>query len=693
MAKLTVPIDSQVFIATIELIDRNKRPEYIFENLYMVLGGEHTVLGAYAVEAREYWESRCCSMLEYATPAELYEVALQGKLPKVQAREKDVILRLSRALCDEARLNYFAPSDEIAVNNCYYAEALLKHINHKSGLLRLYIDFPHALRRRDMSHEFLYEIAQKALVLAQETGEKEGELQALNNLGHLSELNNNFRQALEFYQQEQDVLDTIITENGIDDSPNTIPEEYLMPKAVVFFAIGKCKGILGDIRETVRMCNLAAEYAARIEHDDICVHIHLLLARSYNTLGVYHSALQHLIPASSIAKALKSPFLVGQVKMYTAITYSKIGEFERAIEYGLKAVETYKLYQPIAEYLIVCGRVGSIMVTGGELERALELFHNNLKTIEECKQPINLEQPINLDWQKALILRQLAQISVIKQKWDEALAYLSYPLQIVEDMNNLPHLIAETLIIATDAYIGATLFDTAAELAARTLEISLKNNDLEKQYIAHKQLATIAELQQNVSTAYYHYKEFHRLKEQAFNNESDQRSKNMLILLEEKEALRTAQAERLRLYELEEEIAQLSSALVHREQALKEIRTTLRTMKSSNEHAEQVVQVLQSVIRSSEIAVTTNATKTSKLIDETLDAHFPTLSRIQRVLCTYIALGHTTKEIATMMGISVQSAHTQRYRVRLRIGLSSQESLDYTIKQAVKNYSERKLRE
>ena len=686
MSKLTIPIDSHVFIETVESLDRNKRPEYIFEHLCRVMGGEENVLLPIAVEAREYWETRCCSMLEYASAAELYETAMQGKLPKVHTREKDVILRLSRALCDEARLHHLSPSDEIAVRNCYHAEALLKHINHKSGLLRLYIDFPHALRRRDVPYDFLVEISTKALELARETGEQEGELQVLNNLGHLGEVNNNFNQALGYYQQALSVLDTIISENTIDDSPHNIPKEYLMPKAVTLFNIANCNGILGDIRDAVKMGIQAAAYAARIEDDDVCVHIHLLLARSYGTLGIYHSALQHLIIASTIAKALNSPFLIGQTKLLTSVTYSKIDQFPKAIELGLQAIEAFKLYQPFTEYVIVCERIGTIMVAGGELERALELFHSTLNAIEEYK------QPNNLDWQKALILRQLAQISVMKQDWAQALSYLTFPLLIADDKNYLPHLIAETFIIAADANIGARQFDRAAEFAGRTLEIGLQSNDVEKQYTAHQQLATIAEMQQDISTAYSHFKEFHRLKEQAFNTESDQRSKNMLLVLEEKEALRLAQTERLRRYELEEEIGQLTTALVHREQALKEIRTTLRTMKSSSEHAEEVVQVLQSVLRTSENTVT-NATKTNKLLDEALEAAFPLLSRVQRDLCKYIAIGHSTKEIATMTGISVQSVHTQRYRVRQRIGLSESESLDYTIKQAVKNYSEQKLRE
>ncbi|MBI3258553.1 MAG: tetratricopeptide repeat protein [Ignavibacteriae bacterium] len=678
MTKLTVPLHSGQFHETLESLDRSQRPEYIFENLYRVMGGDENSLLNYAVEAKVYWEKRCCSMLEYSSPAELYQAALQGKLPKVHTRERDAILRLARALCDEARFGFHSETDEIIVNDCYYAEALLCHINSKKGLLRLYIDFPHALRRREISFEILEGFCIKALAIARETGEQEGEMQALNNYARIHEMNRDFRKALNYHTQALEVLENIIKGNNIDDSPHTIPIEYLFPKSALLFAAANCKGALGEIKDTIALCNQAAAFVNRLEHDDLGVHIHLLLARSYSTLGEHQSALKYLLFSASIAESLKSPFLIGQTKMLIANTYSKLGDFQKAIEYGLEAVDAYKHHESLSEYLIVCGRIGSIMVSGGEFDRATEFFNDILQTIEKT------DKSVNLDWQKSVILQQLARIAIHRKQWDNALLYLQFPLELIDDEKKLPHLIIEILVIATDAFIGANQYDKASNLAERALTVCKQSNDLHNQYRVHEQLAKISEQRNDTTGAFYQYKEFHRLKEQVFNEESDQRNKNMLLILEEKEAIRVAQAERLRRYELEEEIGQLSTALVHRDQALKEIRSALKSMKSTNDQVEQFVQVLQTVLRTTERTTATISTKTYKTIDEVIEKKFPSLSRVQRELSRFIVLGYTTKDIAGLMGISVQSVHTQRYRVRTRLGLGDEESLDSVIKLAVK---------
>ncbi len=678
MTKLTVPLDSQVFVSTVESLERSQRPEYIFENLLKVMGGNGNELFKYAVEARIHWESRCCAMLEYSNPQELYQAAMMGLLPKVNAREKEVIHRLARSIRNEAQLDDLSLTDELAIEGCYRAEALLKHINNKLELLWVYLALPQALKKRTLTTEILSEINHKALALAQELGAKEEEMQVLNSFGRISELNHDLASSLQYYLKALDILNGIIKENNIDDSPRTMPKEYLMPKAALLFSIGNCKGFLGDIRDTITFCTQAAAYASRLEKDTLIVFIHLLLARSYSTLGAYHTSIEHIVHAGAIAEEVNSPHLIGKTKQFAASTFHKLGDFQKGIEFGLQAMSFCKIYESHSNYLLISARVGAMMVSAGEFERAQKFLNDILASIE------NEDKSINLNLQRIAVFRQLARIEVHYKNWEKALFYLEFPMQVIEDELTLPQTVADTLIIATDAHIGAKMYDSAAGFAERILNIGLTSNDMHQQYIAHQQLATIAELQGNITVAYHHYKEFHRIKEQIFNDESDQRNKNMQILLEEKEALRIAQAERLRRYELEEEIGQLSTALVHREQALKEIRSTLRSMKSTNEHAEQVVQVLQSVIRSSENTTTTGSTKTYKLIDEAIAANFPKLSRVQRELCRFVALGHSTKDIARLMGISVESVHTQRYRIRTRLSLGDSISLDLVIKQAVK---------
>lgn len=678
MTKLTVPIDFELFRSTVETLERTQRAEYIFENLHTVLGGDHDTLWKYAVEAKVFWEKRCCSILEYSTPQKLYEAALSGQLPKTEWREKELIVRLARSLRYESSYCDVSVLDNESVAACYQAEALLKHINNKRELLGLYIHFPEALRIQNPPIETLTSINHQALALAQELGEKQCEMEVLANFGRVSELERNYNAALQYFRQSLDILDGIIKENNIEDSPRTISKEYLPHKANLLFNIAKCELYLGNIREAVTIGNQAIAYTTGMQNDIISVNLHQLLGRAYSTLGAHHNAIEHLVQASTMAELLESPFLIGQTKTFIAIVYNRMRDFQKAIEYALEAISILQPFQSIREYLVDSERVGSMMVSIGEFDRAQMLFIDLLTTIE------NTDKSINLDWQKAAILRQLSRIAIKQERWNDAILYLQDQMTTLDDERNLRPLVLETLLVATEAHIGAKLYEIATNLAERSLRISETAQDLQSQYTAHRQLSIIAEQVGDFTRAYHHHKEFHRIKEKVFNDESDARNHNMIILLEQQEAVRSAQAERIKRFELEEEVGMLSTALVHREQALKEIKTTLRAMKYTNEHAEQVVEVLKTVIRTSENTVAVNSTKTYKMIDEKIESAFPALTKIQRELCRFILLGHSTKDVARMMNISVQSVNTQRYRIRSRLALSDGESLDFVIKQAVK---------
>ncbi len=679
LTKLAVPLDFEVFVDTVEKLERSHRAEYIFENLKSVLGGDYAILLKYAVEARMYWEKRCCTMLEYQTPNELYQTALNGELPKLELREKEVILRLARTLRDESKLSdIIAPTDETSVSACYRAEALLKHINNKHELLSVYIHFSYALRRQNAKENFISVINHKALILAEELGAKDEEMQVLINFGRMYDHNLDYTTSIQYYKRSLGILDTIIVENNINDSPNTIPNEYLLPKAILLYYIAHCNLYLGDVRNAVTLGNQAATFAEKLQKDSIIIYIHQLLSRAYGLLGAHHTALEHLLLSRSIAEMLNSQSLIGATKLMIAATYTKLGEHQKAIEYGQQAILISEQYESLAKHLAISSKVGSIMIEASEYDLAHELFEDLLAIIE------NADKSINLATQKSVILRHLAGIAVHRKLWDDALAFIEYPLQHIEGNLQLSQIVIDILSVATDIHIGLKQYDKARDYAFRNLKISAESNALQNQYTAHKHLAIIAEIHSDFTTAYHHHKEFHRLKEQVFNDESDKRNKNMMILLEQQEAVRSMQAERIRRFELEDEIGQLSTALVHREQALKEIRSTLRLMKSTNQHAMQVVEVLQTVIRSTENVALATSSKTYKQVDEKIETTFPSLTKIQRELCRFIALGHSTKDIAGLMNISAQSVNTQRYRIRTRLGLSEAESLDFVIKQAVK---------
>lgn len=80
----------------------------------------------------------------------------------------------------------------------------------------------------------------------------------------------------------------------------------------------------------------------------------------------------------------------------------------------------------------------------------------------------------------------------------------------------------------------------------------------------HQLLAEVYEAQGDLSEALYQYKRFHAIKDQVFNEESDQRIRNLQILHQTEAARREAEIYRLKnvdLVEALEKVKQLSGLL------------------------------------------------------------------------------------------------------------------------------------
>ena len=58
--------------------------------------------------------------------------------------------------------------------------------------------------------------------------------------------------------------------------------------------------------------------------------------------------------------------------------------------------------------------------------------------------------------------------------------------------------------------------------------------------------------------------------------------------------------------------------------------------------------------------------------------HHPGLSNSERMMCAYLKMNLSTKEIAPLLKISVRGVETMRYRLRKKLGLEREDSLtDY----------------
>lgn len=134
---------------------------------------------------------------------------------------------------------------------------------------------------------------------------------------------------------------------------------------------------------------------------------------------------------------------------------------------------------------------------------------------------------------------------------------------------------------------------------------------------------------------------------------------NELLELKNKELATSS----LKLIEKDEILAALKDKLSQGNGDLKapELRKLVRTISHSNaQNWEEFETRFMSV---------------NKTFYEKLNANFPKLSRGDQKLCALVKLNLSSKEMAKLLGISIESVHTNRYRLRKKLGLSRETSL------------------
>ncbi|MEM9847231.1 MAG: hypothetical protein AAF847_05035 [Bacteroidota bacterium] len=126
------------------------------------------------------------------------------------------------------------------------------------------------------------------------------------------------------------------------------------------------------------------------------------------------------------------------------------------------------------------------------------------------------------------------------------------------------------------------------------------------------------------------------------------------------------------------ELTTFTLKLIEKDEFLSELKE-----KIDGKNEDLSLQEVKRIIRKININSTENWEEfEAKFIDvnkafyENLRSHFPNLTRGDRKLCALLKLNLSSKEMARLMGISVESVHTTRYRLRKKLGLEKGEDLN-----------------
>lgn len=174
-----------------------------------------------------------------------------------------------------------------------------------------------------------------------------------------------------------------------------------------------------------------------------------------------------------------------------------------------------------------------------------------------------------------------------------------------------------------------------------------------------------------------------KMKEMAKEYEEERARQEKQIMLLEKETLEHD------LQHKSQEMANLMINFVRKNEMLNDIKAEIAKVIASLKGESAREGKKQLLLISSKIDANMQSDEVLKRIEEQFDlihnnfmkrlhAKHPTLSNNERMMCAYLKMNLSTKEIAPLLNISVRGVETIRYRLRKKFGLEREDSLvDY----------------
>ncbi|RNC86801.1 MAG: hypothetical protein ED556_05095 [Winogradskyella sp.] len=259
-----------------------------------------------------------------------------------------------------------------------------------------------------------------------------------------------------FSQQSKKQDSLINVYNNLDDG---IPKVKILEE--LFYA-----NVYNDPSEGEKYARLGKALTQKIDNKEgygVAIY-HLGVSKQLQTQ--LDSALNYYEEASTFFKKYDDmPHYASVVSAISDIERRR-GNFDSAIKYIIEAYEIHKNVKDQLRYGIGVGNLGGIYNDMGNKKLAIEKSIEALKILDTVKQ-----EP----WRKADLLRQVGQIELSRENFDESLKYLNRALKVYQDTNdNIWQ--AYTLTDIGNNYLDSKNYDDAETTYNKALKISEEFN-------------------------------------------------------------------------------------------------------------------------------------------------------------------------------------------------------------------------
>ena len=466
----------------------------------------------------------------------------------------------------------------------------------------------------------------------------------------------------------------------------------------------------GDYTEAIDYCTKARKVAENMADSVKLAKVLNILGNIQHNLGNYARALDHFFLSLDIRKRAGNHSSTSIPLTNIGLVYKDMREYDKAGEAFKECLEIDKQAKDTFGLSLDYNHLGIVLKKAQKYDLAKENF---LKSLALAGQLRDI-------FQKSIVLNNLGLVAAEVGNFGQAIKYLEEALAIKRELK-MKGAIAETANYLAEVHMKNGDFTSARRLSGEALEISSEIGSKDQVRKAFQVLSGTSEASGDTREALEYYKNFKQYEDSMFNEtrarqiaemetiyESDKKGKQIaeLTIARQQDALKRNRfvtaltimlclslvfglgmhyrnrknkqitVARIKSYELT--LDNFTQSLLEKNQQIEALNMDLEKARDeiSNtcpSYTETINNLVQSTILTDD-----DWMKFKKLFLQVhpgffnnLREKFPGITQTEERLIALTRLNLTTKEIASMLGISANSVNKSRYRLRKKLGISS----------------------
>lgn len=259
----------------------------------------------------------------------------------------------------------------------------------------------------------------------------------------------------------------------------------------------------------------------------------------YIELGAYDKALEYLLASLAIKSEIGDQASLGTTLSNIGNVFLYRKETAKALEYYLQGLELQKAMGDKQGE-------GTVMTNIAGVYLQLE---NPAKALEYCTACLQLAREIGDRRIESYALAEIGAAYELQDRMEEAREAYEKSHDIRREIGYRKG-VMEALFCLGNLLFRQQQYEEAGVWLNESLAVAEELQSKNQMYEIHEHLATLHEYRNDIPQALFHYKQFHRLHSEVFNEQSDQRLTNLQVVYKVEQATKEAEIYRLKNVEL-----------------------------------------------------------------------------------------------------------------------------------------------